>query len=1366
MRGWMRIRQLVWRLASLWRGPNALYVIDVTSIEDLQFEAWSPSTHSDAVAFVRKWAQSVVKHMEAKVQHYERRKRPVQAQIAELSTKVELEYGKILARCNRAANRVGRGGADDAPSFWTAMATDSTNEAVRSLEKQHRDVSRMVERCECVRREWREVAESPTSPTAERKCIEMLESLGDLLEETDYDEMLLRLVETFETFVANPSSLAPDTDVHNHFALTGAPGTGKTELAKKIAKFMAASGILAGSGTGTALEQVFVEVRPNDFLAEYVGWTMPKTAALLSDHLEKVIFLDEAYALQGSAGTAEGGGGSQSFGKEAATQILVSMNENNGCFSMIVAGYREQIRTAFFGLNVGLQRRFRNQHDLKPSSAETLVRVFVAQLQRRLARCGLTQEGRSADAEVPLTQGALEYLRRVIVAARMEDPTIPVAQRSGGTAEYVDAPRTDTPTWGGDHEWPPTSIVLDNLFSAEDRRNRQVEFNAAFRRYRDYALDKLRALDAENEDAIFTTSDGVGAGLRAYRHVYPLLWRWLKTGRAAMTRLAQEVVVALSEMPGDEASAPSAARVVGIRAMDAILRRDMYKELADRIPNGQDIGTIGRRAIAVLPPYEASISTASWTQTSTKLKLLADAEAEAIRLGDAACAVWSTRVPFDEARVPTLQLLQNDRDGLKRHYGMEPSSVTDVVTNVAPIHGAEEPLALSVGTMRAIVERLHAIAKGQLKTDHRDWEIEIVTALDVNTLSSYTIGLNDQYIDHFSTLFDDLLCIRAFVACALMGKTMRIAPKTERDDACDAFYRANAEKALSDAATMETMLAKWKTDVRVAAVPTVPRMLRAVRLQLLALQYGHVDTATKLKDHVAFAIFVFYASLREVCDSNYGGYVCVPEHRRRRCVHRANAGPTQPLPSVDPSGYEDDLLRCAMESCDPLVAAVVSAVKLHWRRHDNYSAAVEADARSSAKSLDRAAAVSTVAQLPSAIGSMVAGPALIELNLALLELGYLQRHQFGVGNAHDTSSETQESDDTQSLSSHNDAERWCITWANSAEILLFERECAHVDKLYDPDDLDGDSPPATWPERGEHDCEAARAHRMRIFVSRFLEGRRRALAASDTDRPTIPSWKSGSFVESNAKFFGNLQPRHLTFKALVQGPSRESPRHLRDIAEKWAQAWADVQIPNVRMWMHEAWSTRSEAFGAFDASATDEELREPIRHDLVVAYLEHTKLDWCGGTELSAKPLSSWKDPPSEFRDIDFGFFRSAEEKFNCGRRSMVPGCFDAQLYGDSMRRHTPRGDPWYEFALVNVAMSRPSRNWPRSTIHTLWCEYYRDHELHGVGEDSDADRGGKRPRLDKPLNRFATWNTQALVDALHARGVDEANVTAVEDIG
>jgi Holliday junction resolvasome RuvABC ATP-dependent DNA helicase subunit len=130
----------------------------------------------------------------------------------------------------------------------------------------------------------------------------------------------------------------------NHLIFAGAPGTGKTTVARIYGQLLAALGVLSGGPLR--------EVSRRDLVGQYIGHTAEKTAAVFDETRGGVVFLDEAYTLSRQAG-----GGGNDFGQEAIDMIVKMMEDMRNEIAVIAAGYTSEMRD-FLDANPGLASRF------------------------------------------------------------------------------------------------------------------------------------------------------------------------------------------------------------------------------------------------------------------------------------------------------------------------------------------------------------------------------------------------------------------------------------------------------------------------------------------------------------------------------------------------------------------------------------------------------------------------------------------------------------------------------------------------------------------------------------------------------------------------------------------------------------------------------------------------------------------------------------------------------------------------------------------------------------------------------------------------------------------------------------------------
>ena len=157
----------------------------------------------------------------------------------------------------------------------------------------------------------------------------------------------------------------PTTDLSLHMVFTGNPGTGKTTIARLMARIYHALGILS--------KGQLVEVDRSGLVAGYVGQTALKTSKVIDSALGGVLFIDEAYALNGRA--------ENDFGQEAIDTILKAMEDHRDDLVVIVAGY-DDLMDRFIHSNPGLESRFNRFLHFDDYTADEMLAIFRMQCEK------------------------------------------------------------------------------------------------------------------------------------------------------------------------------------------------------------------------------------------------------------------------------------------------------------------------------------------------------------------------------------------------------------------------------------------------------------------------------------------------------------------------------------------------------------------------------------------------------------------------------------------------------------------------------------------------------------------------------------------------------------------------------------------------------------------------------------------------------------------------------------------------------------------------------------------------------------------------------------------------------------------------
>ncbi len=151
-----------------------------------------------------------------------------------------------------------------------------------------------------------------------------------------------------------------------HMIFTGNPGTGKTTIARLVAKYLKAIGALKGGQ--------LVEVTRADLVGRYTGHTAPLTNSVIESALGGVLFIDEAYSLYR--------GEQDSFGLEAIDTLVKGMEDHRNELVVILAGYTKEMET-FLTANSGLASRFPNKIEFPDYTAEELLQITHVQAKNK-----------------------------------------------------------------------------------------------------------------------------------------------------------------------------------------------------------------------------------------------------------------------------------------------------------------------------------------------------------------------------------------------------------------------------------------------------------------------------------------------------------------------------------------------------------------------------------------------------------------------------------------------------------------------------------------------------------------------------------------------------------------------------------------------------------------------------------------------------------------------------------------------------------------------------------------------------------------------------------------------------------------------
>ena len=239
------------------------------------------------------------------------------------------------------------------------------------------------------------------------------EKIEDLLSELDsyiglqvVKDEVHDLINMVQVYKLREQHDLPTTDMSLHMVFTGNPGTGKTMMARMMARIYRSLGILS--------KGQLVEVDRSGLVAGYVGQTALKTQKVIEKAMGGVLFIDEAYALNGRS--------ENDFGQEAIDTILKAMEDHRDDLVVIVAGYTE-LMDKFIHSNPGLESRFNRFLLFEDYTAEEMFDIFkmrcgkgyvLAPEAEPLVRDYIAEE--SADSSFGNARGVRNLFEHILVA--------------------------------------------------------------------------------------------------------------------------------------------------------------------------------------------------------------------------------------------------------------------------------------------------------------------------------------------------------------------------------------------------------------------------------------------------------------------------------------------------------------------------------------------------------------------------------------------------------------------------------------------------------------------------------------------------------------------------------------------------------------------------------------------------------------------------------------------------------------------------------------------------------------------------------------------------------------------------------------
>jgi len=193
---------------------------------------------------------------------------------------------------------------------------------------------------------------------------EAAEELADFVGMVDVKEQIARLESSVRADKQREALGLPVRNKSLHLVLKGPPGTGKTTIARVIAKLLCAADVLPSD--------TFVETSRSDLVDRFIGGSEAKVKAIIDRIIDDgggVLFIDEAYALTDS-------GSDNDFGPLVIAELLRAMVNHSDKLMVIAAGYADKMQQ-FLDSNDGLRSRFTRGITLPSYTVDELVEISM-----------------------------------------------------------------------------------------------------------------------------------------------------------------------------------------------------------------------------------------------------------------------------------------------------------------------------------------------------------------------------------------------------------------------------------------------------------------------------------------------------------------------------------------------------------------------------------------------------------------------------------------------------------------------------------------------------------------------------------------------------------------------------------------------------------------------------------------------------------------------------------------------------------------------------------------------------------------------------------------------------------------------------
>ena len=213
----------------------------------------------------------------------------------------------------------------------------------------------------------KEQAAKPEQPQDEETLEEMLAELDSLIGLDGVKREVRTLINLIKVRKMRQEHQMKIMDMSFHMVFTGNPGTGKTTIARLVAKIYRKLGFLS--------KGQLIETDRSGLVAGYVGQTAGKVTEVVGSALGGILFIDEAYALARK-------GMENDFGREAIDTLVKLMEDNRDDLVVIVAGYTDEMHD-FLTSNPGLISRFNKYIDFPDYTDDELMAILAMNAKKQ-----------------------------------------------------------------------------------------------------------------------------------------------------------------------------------------------------------------------------------------------------------------------------------------------------------------------------------------------------------------------------------------------------------------------------------------------------------------------------------------------------------------------------------------------------------------------------------------------------------------------------------------------------------------------------------------------------------------------------------------------------------------------------------------------------------------------------------------------------------------------------------------------------------------------------------------------------------------------------------------------------------------------